>query len=99
MKDFCGISATLKLTENRLSRCELNLHNKLPNAVQLRPDITVLGTEKTRVCAEISLEPVSYCDLAQNLETVQFLISKDLDKPNDGSSIVNRERCTSLLLY
>ena len=28
-----------------------------------------------------SFEAVSYCDLAQNLETVQFLISKkDLDK-------------------
>ena len=44
-EDFCGISATLKLTENRLSRWELNLHNKLPNAVQLKPDIPVLGTE------------------------------------------------------
>ena len=67
---------------------ELNLHNKLPNAVQLRTEWCASG----KFHAEISFEVVSYCDFVQNLETVQFLISKmDLGKPNDGYLIVNRE--------
>ena len=41
----------------------------------------------------MSFEAVSYCDHAQNLETVQFMNSKkDLDKPNDGYPIVHKGR-------
>ena len=47
----------------------------------------------------MSFEAVSYCDLAQNLETVQFLISEDFDKPNDGYPIIHKERCNFLLLF
>ena len=40
-----------------------------------------LITERPRVGTEMSLEAVSCCDLVQNLETVQLLISKkDLNK-------------------
>ena len=46
--------------------------------------------------AEISFEAVSYSDFAQNLGTVQFLISKkDFDKPNDGYPIADKEGCNS----
>ena len=41
----------------------------------------------------MSFEAVSYCELAQNLGTVQFLILMDLDKPNDGYPIVRKRRC------
>ena len=91
------VLATLR--EDGLSESELNLHNKLPNAVQLRPESRAsLLAERPRVIAEFSFEAVSYYDLAQNLETVQFLISKkDLDKPNGGYPIVHKERCNSIL--
>ena len=63
------VSATWKLSE-KMDQAGVN---KLPNAVQLR----AVGSRKTK---GLSFEAVSYCDLAQNLETVQFLISKnDLD--------------------
>ena len=54
----------------------------------------VLGSRKTE--AEMSFEAVSYCDLAQNLETVHFLFSKkDLDRPKVGYPIIHKERCNS----
>ena len=38
----------------------------------------------------MAFEAFSYCDHAQNLETVQFLISKqDLGKPNEVYPIVH----------
>ena len=40
----------------------------------------LLVAERPRVCTEMSFEAVGYYHLAQNLEAVQFLISKkDLD--------------------
>ena len=52
--------------------------------------------ERSRVRAEMSFGAVSCCDLAQNLETAQLLISKkDLDKPNcDGLPIVHKRDAT-----
>ena len=55
-----------------------------------------LVAERSRVCAEMSFGAVSCCDLAQNLETAQLLISKkDLDKPNcDGLPIIHKRDAT-----
>ena len=107
LPQFCRLQYTLSardnddansnletLKENGPRTSEHNLHNKW----DLR---AVLGSRKTKGwMSEMSFEPVSYCDLAQNLETVRLLISKkDHDRHNDEYPIIHKGICNSLFSF